>query len=291
MIDIGIASYQNPARLDDTLRALRTNTQGDFRVLVVDNNSPDPEVHKILDRHAEADSRIEWMFEQKNHGYVGAVNIFLEWAESDYVVYCDNDCRVETPGWDTHCKNALDQNSELAMVFGKGPGGGAAYPIPRTNYTEVLWGIGCFWMLRREAQKEVGLFDTTLGHQEEVDFQTRLRMEGWKFAILPQVKINHGATASRSPEAEARIAAGIKNWVNKWDRYFTGKLVNYDSPNVLRFEDWPPNALYLEEFYQRFIGGINDNPEHILIEGREYDLLKVPRAAYGGGTFYRGRII
>jgi hypothetical protein len=112
-------------------------------------------------------------------------------------------------------------------------------------------------------------------------------MAGYKCAALPAVKIAHDATASTNPEANERIARGVVNWVNKWCAYFCGKNINYYSPNCMRWEDWPPNALYLEEWWKRKLGGINDQPEELDVDGAKYDLIKVPRHS----GFYRGRII
>lgn len=290
-LDIGIASYENPGELIKTIEALRQRTSGDWRCLVVDNNSQDPSVKVMLDNVAKEDSRFTINYLDTNVGYSGAMNIFFDWAESEYITYCDNDAKILTSRWNEVFIETLDAHKEISMIFPVGHGTGTAYPIKRDGWTEVLWGIGCFWMLRRSEQQRVGYFDTSLGHQDEVDFQTRLRMAGGKMAVNNNVKIHHNATATRTPEAQERINNGIINWVNKWCKIFTGDLVNYYSDNVLRYEDWPPNALYLEEFYKQFIPNINDNPEQVIIEGREYDLNKVPRAAYGGGTMYRGRII
>lgn len=290
-LDIGIASYENPGELAHTLEALRERTSGDWRCLVVDSNSQDPSVRQILEKNAAEDSRIIPQYLDYNAGYSGAMNIFFDWAESEYIVYCDNDARVITPRWNTYLSEKLDEHPEISMIFPVGHGTGSAYPIKRDGWTEVLWGVGCFWMLRRSEQQKVGYFDTSLGHQDEVDFQTRLRMASGRMAVNSEVQIHHNATATRNPEAQDRINNGIVNWVNKWCKIFTGDLVNYHSENVLRYEDWPPNILYLEEFYKKFIPELNDNPEQVIIEGREYDLNKVPRAAYGGGTLYRGRII
>ena len=139
------------------------------------------------------------------------------------------------------------------------------------------------------AQKEVGYFDNEIGHQNECDYCMRVRMAGWKCAAATEVVVSHDAsqTNEQSPESIERISKGVVEFVNKWNRYFNGANYNYHSANVTRWEDWPPNALYLEEYWKLRIGGLNDNPEVMLLDGREYDLIKVPR--YKG--FYRGRII
>jgi GT2 family glycosyltransferase len=296
-IDIGIASYENPDRLDQTILRLRQNTKSEYRILVVDNNSPDPRVREVIERHAQEDPGVEPHFLDQNLGYAGAVNHFFELAETELIAYCDNDCEVLTEGWDLHMAHILTHYPDYAMCFGTGPGTNGAYPIPQGAFSEILWGVGCFWMLRNEARFLVGepgpsgLFDTDLGHQEEVDFQQRLMRKGWRLAMDPKVKLHHHCSSTVSPEAQERINRGIINWVNKWVRFYCGDHMDYHSPNVLRFEDWPPTVLYLERFYQQFLPGLNDNPEQVVIEGREYDLNKVPRAAYGGGTLYRGRIV
>jgi GT2 family glycosyltransferase len=126
-----------------------------------------------------------------------------------------------------------------------------------------------------------------LGHQEEVDFQIRLRLGGWISAQDKEVQIVHHAKATGSPDQQARIAEGVKAWVEKWEKYHGGQKQGYHSTNVLRFELWPTTALYMEEIFKQALPGLNDNPETVRIAGREYDLIKVPRLK----DFYRGRFI
>lgn len=283
-IDIGIASYQSPEKLDRTISALRRHTRSDWRLLIVDNASPDQRVREVIKDHADRDSRIIPRLLDVNTGYAGAVNEILRWADTKFVVYSDNDAEIRTPGWDDILAGYLERHHELAMVF---PGTYVSYPIERVGYTEILWGTGCFWMLKTARIGNVGYFDEELGHQEEVDYQTRLRLDGWRIGAAREVQVLHHASSTVSPESKARIDAGVIRWVNKWAAYFCGKAVNYYSPNVLRFEDWPVHALYLEEWYRLHLPGLNDDPETMRLGGRDYDLIKVPRYR----NLYRGRII
>lgn len=282
-IDVGIASYQNPQKLDKTLKHLRANSTLDWRCFVVDNASPDEGVRRIVEKHASECDRIVPVFKATNDGYAGAVNAFLELSETTFVAYLDNDAYIRSHGWDQALLEPLERHHELAMTF---PNGGA-YPLKRTHYTEILWGVGFCWMLNRQRYLEIGGMDTEIGHQEEVDFQMRLRLAGWKVAAVTKVQVSHDATSSNSPESSERINNGIINWMNKWTAYFGGKDLNYYSANVLRFEDWPINALYLEEYYLQKLPDLNSNPETVRIDGRDYDLIKVPRYP----NLYRDRII
>jgi len=228
----------------------------------------------------------------ENVGYAGAVNEILAWAKTEYIAYLDHDAYVQTHGWDEALCGYLDRFHEIGLIF---PNGGA-YQIIRGPYTEVLWQAGFCWIVTRMCMSDVindgktarmEAFDTTIGHQNEVDFAQRVRMAGYKCAAAVEVGVLHDATATNEAASSERIGRGIVEWMNKWCRYFGGKNLNYHSPNVLRFEDWPPTALYLEEYWKQRLNGINSQPEVVNIEGRPYDLIKVPR--FSG--FYQGRVI
>lgn len=282
-IDIGVASYGNSSALTRTLASIRENTAGQWRCFIIDNPGPDPETAAVIRRFAEADSRFVPVFMPENVGYAGAVNELFRRAETEYLLYSDNDVMIRTPSWDEHLVKYLDRHHEIGMVFpGEQP-----YLISRVGWSECMWGLGCCWAINRLAMADTGHFDTELGHQEEADYALRLRMAGWCCACAPEVRIEHEAAASTNPESIERINRGVVRWVNKWCRYFGGARLGYQSRNVLRWEDWPPNALYLEEYWLQRVPGLNLAPEVHEIDGRLYDLIRVPRLS----GFYRGRII
>lgn len=283
-LDIGIASYRNPQRLAATLRSIEQQSITDWRCCVVHNPSDgDAATREIIAAAVARNSRFHLIDMQENAGYAGAVNVLLQWAETEYIAYCDNDIEIKTRGWDELLCSYLDRFHEIGMVFpGVGP-----YAINCGPYHKVMWGVGFCWILNRLAMSDTGLFDAEIGHQNECDYALRLRMAGWLCACAKEVSVVHYATATSDPAAIERINRGVVQFVNKWCKYFGGKSLNYHSPNVLRWEDWPPNALYLEEYWKARLPGINENPQVVTVDGREMDLIAVPR--YKG--FYRGRVI
>lgn len=283
-LDIGIVAYGNP-HVTETMQSLYRTCTTDYRLIVVVNPHPDPARHEATVNAIRqvANDRVSITVMPENRGYAGGVNEFLRLCSTEYMVYSDHDAAFRTKGWDERFAALLDRKHELGMLF---PNGGAAM-IPRPDYTEILWGVGCAWMLTRLAYADVGGFDTEIGHQEEVDYQTRVRLAGYKIAALPDVHVSHAGLASSNPANMERINRGIRNWVNKWCAYFCGKNVNYHSDYVLRHEDWHPSALHMEQFWLMKLGQINANPEVIRVDGVEYDLIKVPRLK----GFYRNRII
>ncbi len=284
-LDIGIASYESPDKLCLTIDLIRQHSTTDWRLFIVDNASPDPAVRAVIEAAAAVESRIVPIFLDTNTGYAGAVNHIIEVSETELVAYVDNDCYIRTPGWDQIMASYLERHHELAMVFSKDY---CSYPIDRGPYIETLWGLGCFWMLKRLAKADVGLFDQTLGHQEEVDYQMRLRLKGWRLASAREVTVEHLASSATNPAAQERIGQGVVRWMNKWLAYFCGPQITYHHPSVLRFEDWPSSTLHLEQFFKLHLpADFNMDPEVVTIAGREYDLIKVPRLK----NLYRGRII
>jgi GT2 family glycosyltransferase len=282
-LDIGIASYGSWEKLKRTLNSIQQRSRTDWRCFVMDNPGPDVRTRPLIQAWATEDRRIIPVLLDENVGYAGAVCKLMELAETEYLAYCDNDIVLQSTGWDETLCSYLDRFHEIGMIF---PNGGP-YPIQRDAYTEVMWGVGFCWILNRLAMKETGEFDTTLGHQEEADYCLRLRMAGYRCAAASEVSVSHDAAATSNPKSDERINRGVIRFVNKWTRYFGGKNLHYHSPNVLRWEDWPPNALYLEEYFKQLVPDLNLHPEKVTIAGQDYDLLKVPR--FQG--FYGGRII
>lgn len=301
-LDIGLASYGNPEGLANTYAKLVATARTNWRLYIVNNLYPDPgiqaETVRVLE-HIAQHPRVQVAYRPDNIGYAGAVNQILNQATTEYIAYCDHDLYFQTDGWDEEMAFLLDRFHELGIVM---PMGGAA-PIPRGEYWEILWGVGSCWMTTRmaamkawQAGPEPGgykdtrpqFFDENIGHQEEVDFQTRLRLAGFKIGAHPNVHVAHMAKATNDPANIERIGQGVVNWVNKWCRYFGGARLNYHSDNVLRHEDWPTSALHMEQYFKLHLGeDFNAHPNTVIVNHTEYDVIRVPRLK----GFYRTRII
>lgn len=286
-LDIGVAVFGHPELLQRTINSIREMSTTDYRLIFVINPHPDEAIRKQVEAIISAEyekGRCAEVPLAVNVGYAGAVRQLQYEATTEYIAYCDDDVVINTHGWDETLCSYLDRFHEIGMIF---PNGGA-YPIPRGPYNEIMWGVGFCLVLSRLAQSEVGYFDAEIGHQNEPDYCMRVRMGGWKCASAADVSVSHLATATNDPTQQERIAKGVREFVTKWTNYFGGKNITYHSPNVIRWHDWAPNALYLEEYFKLHLpAGINENPEEVLINGEAYDLIKVPRLK----GFYRSRVI
>lgn len=285
-LDIGVVSYKNPQKLQRALESIERQSRTDWRCFIVHNPAEGPEdaaARQVIEAARNRDAHFVPIYGETNVGYAGGVNEILLRAETEYIAYIENDAEILTPDWDEKLCSYLDRFHEIGMIF---PNGGA-YPINRGPYDEIMWGVGFAFVINRLAMRDTGLFDDKIGHQNECDYALRLRMAGWKCAAAANVAIAHHATATNDPASIERMNRGVIEFMNKWNQYFGGKNLNYHSPNVLRWEDWPANALYLEEYWKLKMPELNKAPEVVMLDGREYDLIKVPRFK----DFYRGRII
>jgi glycosyltransferase involved in cell wall biosynthesis len=90
-----LASYQGSAFLDQQLLSIRRQTYQDWRLLVR-NDGDDPDARALVSRHAEQDSRVEWLVEDnvQRLGPVGNFGRLLQLAKQrdcQYFALADQD--------------------------------------------------------------------------------------------------------------------------------------------------------------------------------------------------------
>jgi len=275
-LTIGIASYKAPQKLKVTIDSLLATTSEFETLLVVHNPSPgDEETRDLIKDYADKDPRITYVIMANNEGYVGAVNYLLTAANTPLIAYCDNDVEFKTKDWDVKFRDVL-KHEEVGQVFpGKGHHG-----FFSGQYDECLWNAGYCWMTRRDVisklcladvkhnrSNDPGRLDTSLGHHEEVDLMIRLRLTGYRIGTAPSVEVLHHETATHSPESEQRIHDGVVRWMNKWNGYFCGDILQYSmtayDPCALRYTDWHPCALYLERYTLHYYPNWNKSPRSV----------------------------
>lgn len=291
-VDIGVASYRNPEKLKATLESIEANCHADWRCFVIHNpdvsdaRTEDTGAFSVIQHAHRMNNRFVPHLMPRNVGYAGAVNKLFELAETPYVLYCDNDIEIKSPGWDEKMCAMMDAHPKIGQVF---PGAGH-FPLWNGMYHECLWNAGYCWGMRRMPSIDIDLesdsvkdsnhffrMDESLGHHEEVDLMIRLRMAGYRIAALPDVEVVHHQTSTSSPESAKRIHAGVVRWMNKWNRYFCGEELTYPNPDpdsgegydprALRYTDWPPVALYLERLALAHFPGMNADPKIFEVPG------------------------
>ena len=87
-VTIGIPTYNRAGLLRESIRSALSQSHGDFRLLVCDNASDD-DTQEVV--RSFEDSRIEYVRSHTNLGWVGNFNRVIDLAETDAVVFLNDD--------------------------------------------------------------------------------------------------------------------------------------------------------------------------------------------------------
>jgi GT2 family glycosyltransferase len=177
---------------DLTVRCLRSIPR-DFRVILVDNGSPNEDIDKARAELLEQDTMI---LLPENYGFAKAMNIGIQSSTAPFVCILNNDTVIADDAFDK-------------MLFYFGIDKSLGIVGPRTNrceseqradgpghqtlfYTNGLLAFFCA-IIRREALEEVGLLSEEygLGYGEDDDYCIRMRQAGWKLGIANDAWVDH----------------------------------------------------------------------------------------------------
>lgn len=193
----------------------------DIQLIVVDNGSINDEVQRLTDWFLSNKHQFEesiFLGASCNLGCAGGRNAILKLAVGEAFLFLDNDVILpDNPEWLTILWQDLQADPDVAIVgpmlvfsdypeivqaagIGLTARGRVGYlhrgnPVETVSAMSVQAGIlpSTCWLLRPEAQRNIGLFDEEFYpvQYEDVDFCVRLGLEGWKIICDRSVKIAH----------------------------------------------------------------------------------------------------
>jgi GT2 family glycosyltransferase len=202
------------------LRALASQVEVGFEVVVVDNGSTDGTVERLP---------VEWpavrlVALSTNHGFAAAVNVGIREARAPIVVLLNNDTEV-APRWlvnliqplrddpsvgscasrildFTHrsrIDSAGDQLGLVASQIGHGELDGLWFDTPR----DVLSACAAAAAYRRDVLETIGGFDEWhFAYLEDVDVGIRLQLAGYRCRYVPEAVVyHHGSLTARRSNA------------------------------------------------------------------------------------------
>jgi len=192
-----------------------------IQLVLVDNNSRDEQLQTLFDwfrGHQDRFAEALFIAASRNLGCNGGRNVALKLASAGRILILDNDLVLpDDPGWLETLWQRLEHNPQAAIVgpllvfadqpevvqvagLGLTKQGRVGYlqrgepvaQVPPTPVTVAATLAAC-WLLRREAQQDVGLFaDEYYPVQyEDVDMCVRLGLAGWQILCDRSVHIKH----------------------------------------------------------------------------------------------------
>ena len=209
IITLNYNSSENTIKL---LESLKNQTDKDFEVIVVDNNSDD--ISQLMD-YKTAETNIIYIKNDRNLGYSGGNNVGIRKAlqnGADWVLLLNNDTWVESlftgrlkailEGKEGIVGLALDEGERTAF-------GGlvqwlkptlihlSTSQVDNTKSVDKLYAIGGAMLIHKSVFDKVGLLDENYFlYFEDADFCHRARKARIPISFLSKTRISHSVSAS-----------------------------------------------------------------------------------------------
>ena len=205
-VDVIVPVYRG---IEDTRRCLESVLaapgQTAWRLIVINDCSPEPEITLWLHEFAKRDPRITLLVNRENLGFVASVNRGMSQSEDNDVLLLNSDTEVAN-NWLDRIQRAAHNGPRVASVtpFSNNaticsyprfcqsnelPDGFDTASLDQLFSTyltgqtvEIPTGVGFCMYIRRACLDEVGFFDEAnfgKGYGEENDFCVRAKMAGW----------------------------------------------------------------------------------------------------------------
>jgi len=217
-VAIIIVTYNNRLQIVDCLRSVRAQKyDGNFNIVVVDNNSADNTVAIVQKEFPEVH-----LLKNKNTGYAGGNNRGIAWSIAqgiEYIVFLNPDMEVEVD-WLAQLVSFANTHEDAALIQAKvlfytekyrvnsvgNPlhfagfswSGGFKELSSRYLETKIIPMVsGSSFLIRTNVLQKIGWFDEKLFmYHEDVDLSWRARLAGFEIYLAPLAKAFHKYTFS-----------------------------------------------------------------------------------------------
>ncbi len=243
-VDVVIPVYRGLEETQLCLRAVLADPDRPMgRIIVIDDCSPEPALSKWLQELAD-DGRIYLMRNAQNAGFVVSTNRGMEAAGEHDVVLLNSDTEVPA-GWLRRLMAQAYAHPRIASVsplsnnaticsWPHNLGGPILFghtlqdldaicrSVNAGRFVETPTTVGFCMYIRRQALREVGLFDADhfgLGYGEENDFCLRASGLGWHHRIACDIFVYHAGAVSFSDRATKLMARAMQRLRTRFPNY------------------------------------------------------------------------
>ena len=247
-VDVVVPVYNAPEDLARCVDSVLACTQGDYRLMLIDDASPDPAIGRIFDDLARRDLRqLVLMRNERNRGFTGTANRgMMHGSDGGHDVVLLNSDTVVTRGWlDALLRCAatsphigtitpFSNNAEICSFprfceDNRWPEGAdpeaVRSALARTavpTYPELPTGVGFCLFVRRDLIRGIGIFDEDAfgrGYGEENDFCLRAFRAGWRNVLCDDAFVLHLGARSFSADKAALVAGNIRVLLDRFPHY------------------------------------------------------------------------
>jgi GT2 family glycosyltransferase len=194
--DISIVTpvFNTPVKwLEECVESVRAQIYEKWELLLVDDNSTDPDLLKFLPEIAARDSRIVVAKVDKEHGISAASNRGLELAKGDWIGFLDHDDLLEPDALSEHVK-WLQNHRDADLIYSdedKLTEQGLDAPIFKPDWSPDYF-LSCnyichFTIIRRAVLESVGGFRSEFDGAQDYDLFLRISERSTRIDHIPRV--------------------------------------------------------------------------------------------------------
>ncbi|WP_321341974.1 glycosyltransferase [Breoghania sp.] len=230
-VDIIVPVYNGYQHLGPLFTSLKANTEGPYRLIVIEDCSPDERVRPHLRRLLEPFDSVIHVEHEENRGFVRSVNEGARHTGTDFVIL--NSDTVVPPGWLQRLVGPLRAAADVASIT---PFSNAATicSFPAICEDSPLWpdvtlaridaafqriapsqppmelptGVGFCMAMKQSVWQEIGSFDEEtfgLGYGEENDWCLRAAAAGYRNIMAENLFVQHAHGGSFDSETRRRL--------------------------------------------------------------------------------------
>lgn len=233
-LSIIIVNWNTKKLLEQCLESiLNYGKNVNYEMIIIDNNSDDRSAEAIKEFSNSTNKQVKIILNNQNLGFAKAVNQGVKISQGEYILLLNPDTEIKENVLEKMIK-FMDDHPDCGIVGGKilNPDGSLQLSVRRfpnfwsqflillkvhqffrprliknyfaldfdyTQTQEVDQIMGAFFMIRKKAIDQIGLFDENFFLWfEEVDFCKRAKKAGWKVIYYPEAEIVHRGAASFS---------------------------------------------------------------------------------------------
>ncbi|MFH1837594.1 MAG: glycosyltransferase family 2 protein [Candidatus Omnitrophota bacterium] len=202
--DIILLSYESPELLKKCVESVLDNTAVPSRLIIIDNDSKDPEVKKYISEVCgRGKVEIEKVFSEENSGFAGGINKGLKLSTAPYVCILNNDCEVYK-GWLKEMIEVASRNKKIGLVNPQSNTFGccdyASVKDKSGKFVELGHAIGFACLIKKEVLDGIGMLDEAYEGvcYEDTDFSCRAQKAGFISVMAEGAYVYHKEQASRA---------------------------------------------------------------------------------------------
>ncbi len=259
-IDVIIPIYNAHDDLVRCIDSVLRCTTGDYRLLLINDASPDDRIAPLLDKLEAQHPRIRVVTNLRNLGFIGTVNRGFGETAGDVVLL--NSDTIVTHAWLSKMLTCAASDPRIATItpfsnnaeicsypemcgnhpwaIGDDPElpNRALEQASRRDYPDLLTAVGFCMYIRRAALEVVGRFDERygLGYGEENDFCRKLVTAGFRNVLLDDTFVAHVGNQSFDAKKAALVEANARLLISRFPDYPTlvQNFIAADPPRLTR---------------------------------------------------------